>query len=125
LNSTWSQLLSFARSNPPAGPPGSAAEIVQSVVSLFRSDAADRAVTLRSSIGPDASLDGTRTAAIRDALSNLILNALQATPRGGEVKIDWRIMDGQLVFSVADTGPGIDEDQREQIWRPFFTTRQR
>jgi len=55
----------------------------------------------------------------------LILNALQATPRGGEVKIDWRFVDQQIVFSVADTGPGIDEDKREQIWRPFFTTRQR
>jgi len=125
LNNTVSQLLSFARSIPPAGPPSAAADIVQGVASLFRSDAEDRGVNLRSSVGPDASLDGTRTAAIRDALSNLILNALQATPRGGEVKIDWRFVDGELVFSVADTGPGIDENQREQIWRPFFTTRQR
>jgi signal transduction histidine kinase len=125
LNNSVSQLLSFARTQAPAGPPSTAGEVVQSVVNLFRADAEERSVSLRFAAGPEAALDGARASAVRDAISNLILNALQATPPGGEVKIDWRITDSQLVFSVADSGPGVPDDKREQIWRPFFTTRQR
>jgi signal transduction histidine kinase len=58
-------------------------------------------------------------------LSNLILNALQATPRGGEVKLESMLDDGTVVFVVSDNGPGIPESVREKIWQPFFTTRQR
>lgn len=125
LNNSVSQLLSFARTQAPAGPPSTAAEIVQSVVNLFRADAEDRSVALRVTAGPAASLDGAQAGAVRDAISNLILNALQATPGGGEVKIEWRLTGTEFVFSVTDTGPGVAEEKREQIWRPFFTTRQR
>jgi signal transduction histidine kinase len=125
LNNTVSQLLSFARTKAPDGPARTAAEIVESVVNLFRPDAEERAIALRSAAGPEASLDGAQSAAVRDALANLVLNALQATPRGGEVKIDWQFRDAELVFGVIDSGPGVDPDMRENIWRPFFTTRQR
>ncbi len=125
LNNTVTQLLSFARTKTPDAPSSTAAEIVDGVVKLFRSDADDRSIALRSSTGPETSLDGARSAAVRDALSNLVVNALQATPSGGEVKIDWMTSAGELVFRVTDSGPGVDEQMREKIWRPFFTTRQR
>src|SRR2546423_4046261 len=122
LNNTVSQLLSFARTKAPDGPPSTAAEIVQSVVNLFRANAEDRAVTLRSSVGPDTSLDGGRAGAVRDAISNLILNALQATPRGGEVKIEWRLTDSQVVFCVAGNGSGVGPDKSGHNWRALLST---
>jgi signal transduction histidine kinase len=66
-----------------------------------------------------------QTSAVRDALSNLLLNGLQATPRGGMVKIECDIDTHSLVFAVTDTGSGIPEAMREKVWQPFFTTRQR
>jgi signal transduction histidine kinase len=125
LNNSVTQLLSFASKQPAAATPSSATEIIQSVVALFHADAEERNIELRSSAGPDAPLDGVQTAAVRDALSNLILNALQATPRGGEVKLESMLDDGTVVFTVSDNGPGIPESAREKIWQPFFTTRQR
>ena len=125
LNNTVTQLLSFARTKTPDGPSSTPAAIVDGVVKLFRPDADDRSIALRSSAGPEISLDGAQSAAVRDALSNLVLNALQATPGGGEVRIDWMAGDDELVFRVTDSGPGVDEQMREKIWRPFFTTRQR
>jgi signal transduction histidine kinase len=125
LNTTVNQLLSFARTQTPAAVPSRADEIVQSVVSLFRADADERSIELRSSTLVDAPLDGVQTAAIRDALSNLVLNALQATPRGGHVLLETGLNGGDVVFWITDSGPGIPAAMREKIWQPFFTTRQR
>src|SRR5207245_4890426 len=77
LSKSVSQLLSFASKQPPSAPPSRAGELVRSVVDLFRADAAERNVTLHCSAGTNAALDGVQTAAVRDALSNLVPNALQ------------------------------------------------
>jgi len=127
LSKSVTQLLSFASKQPTASTPSRASEIIQSVVGLFRSDATDQNITLRYSPGNDVPLDGVQTAAVRDALSNLILNALQATPSGGAVMLESSFSDGdgEVVFIVSDNGPGIAEAMRAKIWEPFFTTRQR
>ena len=125
LNKSVTQLLSFAGKRPAAATPSSAAEIIQSVVGLFRVDAEERNITLRFASGAEARLNGISTGAVRDALSNLILNALQATPSGGEVKLESIAGGDEVVFVVSDDGPGIPEQSREKIWEPFFTTRQR
>jgi signal transduction histidine kinase len=62
---------------------------------------------------------------LRDALANLLLNALQATKTGGTVSLWARVEDKELLISVQDTGPGVPTELRERIWEPFFTTRQR
>jgi signal transduction histidine kinase len=59
------------------------------------------------------------------ALSNLLLNALQATPAGGQVSITQVREGNELVIYVQDGGPGIPEDLRRRVWEPFFTTKQR
>jgi signal transduction histidine kinase len=125
LSKSVTQLLSFAGRQPAASTPSTAAEIVQTVSGLFRADADERRITLSSSIAADASLDGVQTAAVRDALSNLILNSLQVSPDRGEVKVQVLLDAGTLVFAVSDSGPGIPESNRDKIWEPFFTTRQR
>jgi len=125
LNNTVSQLLSFARAQTPAVAPSTAEEIVHNVVNLFRADAEERDLELRALTTVATPLDGVQTAAIRDALSNLILNALQATPRGGQVSLEAVSVGNEVAFFVIDTGPGVPEGAREKIWQPFFTTKQR
>jgi signal transduction histidine kinase len=125
LNTTVSQLLSFARTQTPTAAPARADEIVQSVVNLFRADAEERNIALRALASVDAALDGVQTAAVRDALSNLVLNALQATPRGGDVSLKATTEVDDVVFVISDSGPGVPDGMREKIWQPFFTTRQR
>jgi signal transduction histidine kinase len=125
LNTTVSQLLSFARTQTPAAVPAQADEIVQTVVNLFRADAEERKIDLRAATSVDAPLDGVQTAAVRDALSNLVLNALQATPRGGQVTLEANVDGSDVVFLIGDSGPGIPAGMREKVWQPFFTTRQR
>ncbi len=66
---------------------------------------------------------------IRQVLSNLIGNAIDAMPRGGRLllrsreAIDWKTMRLGLVLTVADTGHGIDEQIQARIFEAFFTTK--
>jgi signal transduction histidine kinase len=125
LSKSVTQLLSFASKRLPEAPPSRADELIASVNNLFRSDAAERNITLHSQAKANVDLDGVQTAAIRDALSNLVLNALQSTPLNGSVTIASFESGGDVVFAVTDTGPGIPREMEAKIWDPFFTTRQR
>src|SRR5689334_2282399 len=125
LSQSVTQLLSFARRESPAGQPLSVDELVRSVVDLFRASAKEQGIVLDAQVKVDAELAGKSVSALRDALSNLLLNALQATPHGGRVEMTAAASDGELVISVQDSGSGVPVDLRERIWEPFFTTRQR
>ncbi|MFN2577268.1 MAG: PAS domain-containing sensor histidine kinase [Pyrinomonadaceae bacterium] len=125
LSKSVTQLLSFASKQPPAAAPCEAAELVRSVAALFRADAEERQIILQHRIHGNAALNGVQTAAIRDSLSNLVLNALQSTPSGGGIVIESSVADQVITFSVSDTGAGVSPEVRAKIWEPFFTTRQR
>jgi signal transduction histidine kinase len=58
------------------------------------------------------------------ALINLALNAVEATPSGGAVRVRWtRAADRTTTITVEDTGRGLDERVRAKIGTPFFSTR--
>ena len=125
LSQSVTQLLSFARKESPAGQPLSVDELVRSVADLFRANASEQGIALDCQVRVQAELAGRSVSALRDALSNLLLNALQATPQGGKVELIAAAANGDLVISVQDSGSGVPADLRERIWEPFFTTRQR
>jgi signal transduction histidine kinase len=125
LSQSVTQLLSFARKESAAEQPLGIDELLHSVVDLFRANAREQGVSLECEIKSDATLAGKCVSALRDAVSNLLLNALQATPGGGHVKLSANAANGELTITVADTGAGIPVDLRERVWEPFFTTRQR
>jgi signal transduction histidine kinase/ActR/RegA family two-component response regulator len=62
---------------------------------------------------------------IRDALTNLILNAVDALPEGGRIIMRTRanVRDGEVVVEVQDTGIGMSETTRSRCLEPFFTTK--
>jgi signal transduction histidine kinase len=125
LSQSVTQLLSFARKESAAEQPLAIDELLQSVVDLFHANAREQAISLECEITCDAKLAGKCVSALRDAVSNLLLNALQATPAGGRVKLVANAANGELSVTVEDTGAGVPVDLRERIWEPFFTTRQR
>jgi signal transduction histidine kinase len=125
LSKSVTQLLSFASKRPPSAPPSRADELLRNVDRLFRTEADERNITLECRVGATVELDGVQTAAVRDALSNLVLNALQSTPTGGSVVIESFVDGREIVFAVNDNGPGISAEMQTKIWEPFFTTRQR
>ncbi|HEX5884974.1 MAG TPA: ATP-binding protein [Pyrinomonadaceae bacterium] len=125
LSQSVTQLLSFARKESSASQPSSVDELLRSVVDLFRANAREQGIVLDCEVRVEAELAGKSVSALRDALSNLLLNALQATPQGGRVELIAAASNGDLLISVQDSGSGVPADLRERIWEPFFTTRQR
>ncbi|HMJ25850.1 MAG TPA: ATP-binding protein, partial [Pyrinomonadaceae bacterium] len=125
LSKSVTQLLSFASKRPQAAPPCGSDELIKSVNSLFRVEAEERDITFKCHAEATLELDGVQTASVRDSLSNLVLNALQSTPAGGTVTLDFLIDRNEMVFAVSDSGPGITAEVQKRIWEPFFTTKQR
>lgn len=68
----------------------------------------------------DVSMDQTM---IRRVFDNLIKNALEAMPRGGELKVRAYSMGDDVAFEVRDTGTGIPEEVRRNLFEPFITTK--
>jgi signal transduction histidine kinase len=125
LGQSVTQLLSFARKETPFELPSRAEQLIHSVVRLFQVSADKQGITLSARIEKDEELDGAAVSAVRVALSNLLLNALQATSAGGKVAVTQKIENEGLVILVEDSGPGVTDDLRKRIWEPFFTTKQR
>jgi signal transduction histidine kinase len=125
LGRSVTQLLSFARHQPPAESPARADELTRAVAGLFEAQARARGFRLECHAASSDPLAGAQVAALRDALSNLILNALQASPPGGRVRVENFRESGSLVWAVTDEGAGVPEELRARIWEPFFTTKQR
>ncbi len=61
--------------------------------------------------------------ALREALTNLIFNAVDAMPAGGRVSVRARREGGSAIIEVADTGTGMSPDVRKRCLEPFFTTK--
>ncbi|MCP3952486.1 MAG: GHKL domain-containing protein [Desulfobacterales bacterium] len=57
------------------------------------------------------------------AFLNLLINAMQAMPDGGDINVTVDSHDNMVKISIEDSGPGISEDLMEKIWDPFFTTK--
>ncbi|HET7294371.1 MAG TPA: ATP-binding protein [Vicinamibacteria bacterium] len=55
--------------------------------------------------------------------SNLVINACEAQPQGGEVRVRSSLDAGRVVVEVADRGPGVPEADRQRIFEPFFSTK--
>ncbi|MDO8474960.1 MAG: GAF domain-containing protein [Candidatus Rokubacteria bacterium] len=104
------------------------AAVVQDAVALTRALWKDEAEARGAPIEMVTDLDRVppvegQAAALREAVMNLILNAVDAMPRGGRIGLTLRRVDAGVEIHVSDGGEGMPEDVRRRIFDPFFTTR--
>jgi two-component system, NtrC family, sensor histidine kinase PilS len=103
--------------------PVDAAGLVDEVLTMFRQDPRFQG-RVRLAGGPQAPAvlhaDGRR---LRQVVWNLLLNAAQAIPEEGEVRVSSELSGDSWRLRVADDGTGIDEANLSRVFDPFFTTR--
>jgi signal transduction histidine kinase len=103
-------------------------QIVEQAVTMTRPKWKDQAsshglvINVVTDLGPLQPMMGD-PAEIREMLTNLIFNAVDAMPESGTITIQTRAIEGYLCLRVSDTGSGMSEETRRRCLEPFFTTK--
>jgi len=117
-------LLRFAREDDDeTGEPVPLDEVAARVLRLVESSFVARNVTMQVAVPAPAPLMPAGGRALETVLVNLVLNAADAMPEGGEITIGGAVADEEVLIWVEDTGPGIPSELRERIFEPFYTTK--
>jgi nitrogen-specific signal transduction histidine kinase/ActR/RegA family two-component response regulator len=87
-----------------------------------RAEAANIHINLEMHCPADLTIKGDESE-MREVLVNLVFNAVDAMPKGGELALSARKMNNAIEISVGDTGTGMTEETRLRVFDPFFTTK--
>jgi signal transduction histidine kinase len=122
LETIVSDLLHFSAHRDPCLQSVSVGPLVNELCSSLQPQFAAQGIQ----VTVDAALDQRATAdpdMLRRALLNLVLNAVDAMPQGGQLQVTARTTDLGLEIEVADSGPGLPDDLLARLFEPFFTTK--
>ncbi len=115
--------LSFARPVGARPEPTCARELARSAIDLLAPEAAARGITLELEVADDVGPLVADRALTEEVLTNLLRNALDALDADGRVRITVRRSDASVELRVDDSGPGIAPGIRDDLFKPFFTTK--
>jgi heavy metal sensor kinase len=93
--------------------------LFEEALELFGDLAEEKGVALRAGDAPALAVDGDRNR-LRQVVANLVDNAVKYTPAGGEIRLEARREDAEVVVTVADTGIGIPPGDLPRIWDRLF-----
>lgn len=122
MSAKLTQLLRYAKPST-NGQRVAAVALANQTAVLFRHDAEQRNVRLEFERPSGEIFALASEDALSEVLSNLIVNALEAQPEGGRVRVSLARRDGRLEIIVDDDGPGITQELRAKIFQPYFTTK--
>lgn len=98
-------------------------KVVARLVEFFEPMLKSSGIALDVSTNPDPLIVSADEGLLSQALLNLVVNAQEAMPNGGTLTISTGRENGFARISVADTGMGIAENDRDRVLRPFFSTK--
>ena len=102
-------------------------EIVEAVARLFQAQfkaQGREAIHCRLELGQHLDPVAADPELLHRALSNLVLNAMDAMPHGGTITLRTLGRDGKAVIQVEDTGTGLTPEEAERIFTPYYTSKQ-
>ena len=125
LNDLLTHFLSFARPRAANFQQIDGAALIHSVMQLAAHAAGERSdLSLRQEVDPGLGRFEGDPELLTQVLLNLLINAMQAMPDGGEVLLSARPRGGKVLIQVRDEGCGISPQNRDRIFDPFFTTKE-
>jgi signal transduction histidine kinase len=125
MNRILDQVLSFARSSEPIKDSIHAQQLFDDVFLLTRHKLQQQGIDVRSTVPEDLPLLRADREQIEQVLLNLILNAADAMPEGGTLRLSAAVEEAEgesyLVLAVRDNGQGMTPEQVENLFAPFLT----
>lgn len=129
LNKLVVQVLDFAKLKKPNLTPFSLNDLIRKIVELFKLEIKDKQIKFDLELSPDISQIQADEDQVRQITMNVIINAIQAILRKGEIKIktESALLKGEpaIKLMIEDSGIGITEKDFNQIFDPFFSTKER
>ena len=103
--------------------PADLRKLVEEMVDFFTPTARAANIDIKTFLPADLPSLLLNKELFRQALLNLMLNAVQAMPQGGELTVQATAENNHILLSLIDTGAGIDAEHLSKIFRPFFSTK--
>jgi signal transduction histidine kinase len=124
LNGVLEGFRSFASLQSLTVQPTDALEVVEKTLRLIRPQAAEQHVQITllhpEKELPPVPLDPEK---FEQAVLNLVINALEAMPEGGQLRVRATVTGGEFQVSVQDSGPGIPSEVQRSVFQPYFSTK--
>ena len=118
-------LTDLARPRELAVQPAPLNELLGRALDFAAGQASEKGIALRRAFDSGPSVAHCDPDEIYQVVLNLVVNALQVTPRGGTITVrSFAPRNGRVGFSVADTGPGLSPERQTQIFTPFVSFRE-
>ena len=125
LNNSVNQLLQFARSSSQDFSEVSLIVVMETVIKILEKDCEAENIRITHRYDSDLPPVLASRFGMQDIFLNLLLNAMQAMPSGGEIQIGYETNGNSVMVMISDNGPGIRPDLMSRIFDPFFTTKQK
>lgn len=123
LNTLVEELLLYGRSTKISAVPTDLKELLEGVIEFHSPAIRGKGVAVVREFGESTPLVMVDQHQMRQIFLNLLWNALDAMPQGGEVRVGATAAGGGTVISVADNGSGIPKDELPKVFDLFFTTK--
>ena len=118
------RVRSLYRKSPPQREMVDVNGIAEEMLTLLQGEATRYPIAMRTELTTDLPEIMADRVQLHQVFMNLMLNAIEAMKNlGGELMVKSQLQDGQLQFSVSDTGVGLPKEEMEQIFSVFFTTK--
>ncbi len=96
---------------------------IQSTLVILAHKIKEKQLTVKKDFAPGLPLLETSVPGLNQVWTNLLDNAIDASPAGDAIEVRTWSTDGQIFVSVCDHGPGISPEDQPRIFEPFFTTK--
>jgi len=123
LNNIITDFFNYAKPRNPNLTPCRVEEVIDKNLTFLSPQLDGQGYRIQTRFGNNLPEIVADTAMLYQAFLNILINAMQAMPDGGDVQIEVDSTDGSVQITFLDNGTGIPHDVLEKIWEPFFTTK--
>lgn len=123
LEGLITELLNFASLPKASLRPGQLNTVLQETLFLVKKQCEHSRVELLTELSPDLPEIPLDSGKLKQAVLNLVTNALAAMPDGGQLRVSSKVENGEIRVTVRDTGEGIPADRIPLIFEPFYTSK--